>query len=143
MRSPPIKFSQSLADALCEKLANGTSLRTICNADDFPAVGSVFRWLAENPEFREQYARAREAQADTLADEILDIADDGGNDWMEREEGFKEYNGDSVQRARLRVDARKWIAAKLLPKKYGERQEIELSGSVDIRSWLKELGEPD
>jgi len=110
-----------------------------------PAVGSVCRWLAENDGFREQYARAREAQADTLADEILDIADDGTNDWMAREDGSLEYNGDHIQRSRLRVDARKWIASKLKPKVYGERQQsdVNLSGQLDVRAWLMKLGEPD
>lgn len=123
-------------------------MRTICLSDDLPAVSTVCRWLAEHEDFREQYARAREAQADTLADEILDIADDGVNDWIEQHgsEGQPigwEYNGDHIQRSKLRVDARKWIAAKLLPKKYGDKQELELSGSLDLRGWLQKLGEPD
>lgn len=77
--------------------------------------------------FREQYARAREAQADTLADEILDIADDATNDFMMTEQGLK-YDGDSVQRSRLRVDSRKWLAGKLRPKKYGDKIETEHTG---------------
>jgi hypothetical protein len=70
------------------------------------------------PEFAEQYAHARDSQADTLADEILDIADDGSNDYMGDDET---YNGDAVARSKLRVDARKWIASKLKPKKYGDK----------------------
>lgn len=71
--------------------------------------------------------RAREAQADTLADEILDIADDATNDFMMTEQGLK-YDGDSVQRSRLRVDSRKWLAGKLRPKKYGDKIETEHTG---------------
>src|SRR3546814_4173198 len=72
----------------------------------------------------QQYARARDNQADTLADEILDIADDGSNDYVGEDE---KYNGDAVARSRLRVDARKWLAGKLAPKKYGEKIDHTLA----------------
>jgi hypothetical protein len=100
-----------------------------------------------NEEFRKQYAHARDAQADTLADEILDIADDATNDWMERKDGEGEsigwqINGDHVRRSQLRIDSRKWLAAKLAPKKYGDKQEIEhkhgLSG--EMAEWLNQRG---
>lgn len=74
--------------------------------------------------------RAREAQADAIFDEILDIADDGSNDWMERHDaeggsiGWKE-NGEAIGRSRLRIDARKWMAGKLRPKVYGEKLGVE------------------
>lgn len=84
-----------------------------------PSKATVFRWLANDKIFQDQYIRAREAQADTLADEIIDIADDGANDYMGEDE---KYNGDAVARSKLRVDARKWIASKLKPKVYGEKQ---------------------
>jgi hypothetical protein len=91
-----------------------------------PAKSSVFKWLSEQPSFSDQYARARETQADAIFDEILDIADDGSNDWMERKNddgeniGWRE-NGEALRRSALRVDARKWMAGKLRPKKYGEK----------------------
>lgn len=127
----PSEFTAEKADAICERLIEGESLRTICATDDMPAASTVCRWLATNEEFRKQYACAREAQADTLADESLDIADDGTNDWMERqgkdgETGRLEYNGDAVQRSRLRIDTRKWLASKLAPKKYGEKIQAEI-----------------
>jgi len=117
----PSIFTQEIADAICDKLADGESLRKICLADDMPGKATVFRWLATDKTFQDQYARAREAQADTLADEILDIADDGSNDFMGDDE---KYNGDAVQRSRLRVDARKWLAGKLRPKVYGDKTLI-------------------
>ena len=85
-----------------------------------PNKATVFRWLRGNEAFRDQYVRAKEAQAEALADEIVDIADDGHNDWMKRRYGEDERwveNGEAIQRSRLRVDARKWVASKLLPKK--------------------------
>lgn len=97
-----------------------------------PDKATVIRWLSLQPAFRDQYARAREAQADTLFDEILDIADDGHNDWMLRSYGDDERwveNGEAIRRSVLRIDARKWMAGKLRPKKYGDK--LELAGDPD------------
>jgi len=135
----PSKFTQALADRICERLVDGESLRSICCAEDMPHISTVCRWLGQNESFREQYARAREAQADTLFDEILDIADDASNDWMERktqEEGASEnagwvLNGEHVQRSKLRIEARKWMAAKMAPKKYGEKVALVGGGDGD------------
>jgi disulfide oxidoreductase YuzD len=80
----PTDFTPALGDRICDQLADGSSLRTICAAEDMPGKTTVFRWLAQAEkrdapeqliEFRDQYARAREAQADALADEIVNIAD--------------------------------------------------------------------
>lgn len=128
-------FDQAQADAICERLADGDSLRSICAEDPFPSKSEVFRWLADpaNQGFRDQYARAREAQADALADEMLDIADDATNDWMERQGEDKrgpgwDINGEHVQRTKLRLDTRKWIASKLKPKVYGEKVDLTSGG---------------
>lgn len=124
----PSEFSQETADLICERLADGASLRSICLKDDSPAQATVFRWLAASETFREQYARAREAQADVLADEIVDIADDGRRDYVDAD-GLKTVDHDHIARSRLRVDARKWIASKLKPKKYGDKVSTELTGA--------------
>ncbi|MDT3448867.1 terminase small subunit protein [Stenotrophomonas maltophilia] len=125
----PSKFTSSVADAICELLVDGKSLRTICSTAKMPSRSTVIRWLAENEAFRNQYARARELQADTLAEEILDIADkavlgerlkkDGKGKVLERQ------TGDMVERSKLMIDARKWYAGKLQPKKYGERVALD------------------
>jgi hypothetical protein len=122
----PSTFSQDVADIICERIADGESLRAICGDDDMPAKSSVFKWLSEQASFSDQYARARETQADAIFDEILDIADDGSNDWMVKNTadggaiGWRE-NGEALRRSALRVDARKWMAGKLRPKKYGDK----------------------
>jgi hypothetical protein len=122
------EFDQAIADVICDRLTNGESLRSIALDDAMPAASTVYKWLSQNEQFADQYAHAREAQADTLADEIVDIADDGSNDWMERElesgKTIEVVNAEHIARSRLRVDARKWVAAKLKPKKYGDRQLI-------------------
>lgn len=120
---------------------DGESLRTICLADDMPTRSTVHLWLAKHQEFSDRYAIARARQADTIFDEILDIADDGSNDWMQRHDdeggniGWKE-NGEAIARSRLRVDVRKWMAGKLRPKKYGDKLEVEHSGTVDLANVL-------
>jgi hypothetical protein len=133
----PSDFTQETADQICARIAAGESLRGICRDDGYPDASTVFRWLASSDErykgFREQYARARDIQADALVDEILEISDDGRNDWMARhgEEGDNPgyvVNGEHIQRSRLRVDSRKWFASKVAPKKYGDRVTTELSG---------------
>lgn len=137
MAGRPSKFTQKVADDICNRLAAGESLRGICKSDDLPEAGTVFRWLSCGDEaftaFREQYARAREIQADALVDEILEISDDGSNDWMERNNADGEntgwqLNGEHVQRSRLRVDSRKWFASKVAPKRYGDKVQQEISG---------------
>ena len=132
MTGRPSEFSQETADIICERIADGESLRSICGDEDMPAKSTVFKWLAQKDGFADQYARAREAQADSIFDDILDIADDARNDWMERQgdegPGYQ-LNGEHVQRTRLRIDARKWMAGKLRPKKYGDK--LELSGDQD------------
>jgi hypothetical protein len=124
----PSIYTQDLADLICEELADGKSLRTVCKADEMPDKRTIFRWLRTNEEFRHQYEKAKAESADCFAEEIIEIADDGINDYVEREGGYV-YNGEHVQRSRLRVDARKWIASKLKPKKYGDRMTAEHTGA--------------
>ena len=121
----PSKFTPDIAEAICQRIAEGESLRSVCRGDDMPDKSTVLRWLDDNEEFRDQYARAREAQADHFAEEIIEIADDATNDFMERKrkDGSLEtaLNAENIQRSRLRVDARKWLMARMAPKKYGSR----------------------
>jgi hypothetical protein len=130
-RGRPSSFTQAVADTICSRLADGQSLREICRDDGIPPQATVFRWLDDNQIFREQYARARAAQADRFAEEILEIADDGQNDWMDRqvgEETIRVPDHEHINRSKLRVDARKWLMSKMAPKKYGDKLDIEHSG---------------
>lgn len=143
----PSSFTQDAADTICERIANGESLRSICDDDGFPDKATVFRWLAANEAFRDQYARSREAQADAVFDDILSIADDGRNDWMERKNrddqniGWVE-NGEALRRSQLRIDARKWMAGKLRPKKYGDKVDVGVDGNITIQV-MKLADHPD
>ncbi len=124
----PSDYSQELADLICEALAEGHSLRSICQADNMPNKGTVFRWLATNQAFQDQYARSREAQADCLFDDILAIADDGRNDTYTDDDGNTRTDFDVIARSKLRVDARKWMAGKLRPKVYGDKVDVNHGG---------------
>jgi len=120
----PSEFTQQTANLICEYLADGMSLREICRKDEMPDKSTVLRWLIKFPEFSVQYALAREAQADHMAEEILEISDDGRNDWMKRQSdaGVIEMpDHEYISRSKLRVDTRRWLMGKLQPKKYGDK----------------------
>jgi hypothetical protein len=108
----PSLYSDELADDICDMIANGISLRSICIAPDMPSTRTVLRWLDEKPDFVAKYERARKEQADMFAEELVGIADEA----------------DDVNKARLRIDTRKWVASKLLPKKYGDKITAEVGG---------------
>ena len=140
----PSIFNQDIADQMCEQLTDGVSLRSICRADDMPAIATVYRWFRENPPFREQFELAFMNRADTHREEILEIADNATNDWMEKNDpnnaGFV-VNGEHIQRSRLRIDARKWVSSKMNPKKYGEKigigqaedlGPIQMKNTIDV-----------
>lgn len=125
------EYNEQTALAICERLAEGQSLREICRSEDMPAASTAFKWLSQNEDFAERYARAKEIGIEAIAEDILDIADNASNDWMGRnDEDNKAYafNGEHVQRARLRIDSRKWLLSKLAPKKYGDKVTQEHTG---------------
>ena len=113
---------------ICERIASGMSMRAICEMNDVPARSTVHEALAIDAKFADQYRRAREIQADLYAAEIIEIADDGTRDMRIDDEGNEVVDHDHIARSRLRVDARKWAASKLAPKKYGDK--VELSGDA-------------
>jgi hypothetical protein len=128
----PTDYSLALAAVICDRLSDGESLRAICKDPDMPGKSTVFEWLAAIPEFADLYARAREEQAETLAAEIVAIADEEctmvraskhGARADDPESGEVEvvFDATAVARNRLRVDARKWVAAKLKPRVYGDK----------------------
>ncbi len=128
----PSDYSVEITTAICIRLGLGESLREICADETMPAKSTVMRWLASHAEFRDQYAGAREAQADYYAEEIIEISDDGSNDWMERKNGDgstdEVENKEVLARSRLRVDTRKWLMARMAPKKYGDKVVQEHTG---------------
>ena len=118
-------YTQEVADEICRRLSLGETLSEICKTPGMPPKQTVNTWRDDNREgFAIQYARAREQQIEHFADELLAIADDGTNDWVESNDpnnpGYR-LNGENVQRSRLRSDNRKWLLSKLKPEKYGDK----------------------
>jgi len=112
-------FMEDIADKVLDRLSNGESLRSICQDADMPDGSTVRKWISRNPDFARQYAIAREEQADSLFDETIHIADAVP----------KGAANEDIQRARLQIDTRKWVAGKLRPKKYGDLLKHELTGA--------------
>ncbi len=140
----PSRYTPELAAKLCERLAEGETLRSICRDDAMPGKTTVLRWLSDkkNGDFRDQYAHARELQADSLFDEALEIADDASGDWSTDKDGKKTLDHEHVQRSRLRVDTRKWAAGKLAPKRYGDKVQHTGDGGGPIRTEVDLTGIP-
>jgi hypothetical protein len=133
-RGRPVKYNKVIADEICERLLDGESLREICSEEGFPPESTVRRWYVEDIDgFAAHYAKSREAGWLKMAEELADIADNGENDWMKsndpENEGYK-FNGEHYQRSRLRLDTRKWILSKMLPKIYGERTHTTVEATV-------------
>ena len=130
-RGRPCEYSQEKADEICIRMADGESLRSICRDEHMPDMSTVLRWLGrkELDHFRLQYAHAREVGLEQMAGEILEIADDTRLDTSYNKHGDEVANNEWIQRSKLRVDTRKWILSKLLPKKYGDRVINEHTGS--------------
>jgi hypothetical protein len=128
----PSDYNQETANAICAELAQGKSMRSVCAKPDMPCLTTVFQWLGRHEEFAQQYARAKEESADALVEDMLAIADDGINDTYTDEDGNERTMTDVIQRSKLRVDTRKWIASKLKPKKYGEKVQTEISGGIKV-----------
>jgi hypothetical protein len=126
----PSEYSPERGDEICGRLAKGESLNSICKSENMPALPTVYRWMRQREEFRNNYASAREDQADTLADEILYIADTPVSGIKTKTNSAGEVEtteSDMIEHRRLQVDARKWIAAKLKPKKYGDAQAMQIN----------------
>jgi len=124
-------YSDEVAMSICEQIAQGKSVRAICSDDSMPAMSTVFKWLNDIPQFSEHYARAREQQAEAFAQELIEIADDESGD----------VKGDAVRRSQLRVETRKWVASKLLPKKYGDKLDLNVSGELALADRVKRARE--
>jgi hypothetical protein len=110
----PSNWSEELGNRICVELAKGESLNAICKREGFPDLTTVYDYLRRDPSFAHNYARAKSDSADTLAAKIIDVIENS--------------TPETVNVDRLKVDAYKWIAAKLKPKSYGERVQAELTG---------------
>lgn len=130
----PTKYTQKLANEICQRIAQGETVRSICRDKKMPSTVTVYSWLLDEDkkEFLNQYEKAKNVQAELMFEELLEIADDGSNDWLTKQnKDGSEYdvpNPEVVQRSRLRVDTRKWYLSKVLPKKFGDKLDMTTNG---------------
>jgi hypothetical protein len=123
-----------MAERICERIAEGEPLTKICKDRQIPAYRTVLGWRVANEEFQHMYARAREDAADTLADQIRELAE-------RVEKGKLEPNA-----GRVAIDALKWIASKLKPRQYGDRSRLDMTADLEVKTrvadnmpqWMKE-----
>lgn len=131
----PTIFNQSIADEICFRMANGESARVICRDDHMPCIATVFNWLKSNKQFLEQYEIAKEQMVECFASEMTEIADDSTNDFYEKalKNGDVSVVGDMelVNRAKLRVETRKWVCERLMPKRYGPKSDLNIGGQSE------------
>ena len=122
----PSSYSPETAEEICQRMVNGQGLLKICSDEGMPDRSTVYRWLEANQDFRDRYARAREALMDFYAEQILTIAFDESGDIVIEQDGNRSKavaNHAKVQRDRLKVDSLKWITSRLFPKRYGDKTE--------------------
>lgn len=131
----PSAYSPEVTARICAQIADGKSLRTIAKMEGIPSLTTIFEWLGAKPEFAEQYARAKEAQADAMTEDMLEIAD------TPPQMGERGIDSADVADKRLRIDTRKWLASKLKPKKYGEKIEQEIKGEVGVTVQIVRMGD--
>ena len=123
----PTDYDKKICDEICQRITNGESLRAIVEDDHMPNRSTIHLWLLHHDEFSDQYAKAREYQADTLADELIYLAD----------------TAEDVNKARLQVDTRKWVASKLKPKKYSDKIDLTSDGEKIQPLLVKIIDEKD
>ena len=129
-------LSEAIATTICDRLATGESLRSICRDEKMPSRQTIVAWLSRDPSFFERYSRARLTGIDEIADQLIEIADaaDGGD------KGSAARASAQVQHAKLRIDTRKWLLSKLAPQRYGDRMQHEHTGDVVVTTRIQLSG---
>src|SRR5688572_31412912 len=117
------RYNAEIAVRICERIATSpVAMIHICEAPDMPSTSTLFRWLNDHPEFREMYVLAKEMQVELLLEQCLEIVDDDSRDLIETKDGRMLINTAVLRRHKMQVDFRKWLASKLLPRKYGNHR---------------------
>lgn len=130
----PTKYSQKLADKLCASLSMGNSLKKTCEQKGMPTPSTVFNWFRLYPDFLESYTRAKEESADAMAEEIIDISNQPimGEEVMLNKDGeiVTVKRSEMLGHRRLQIDTRKFLMAKMKPKRYGDKLDLTSDGKA-------------
>lgn len=125
----PTSYTKEIAQEICDAISTSSiGIRRLCKQHKhWPDGATIFRWRQNNSAFRDQYAQAKKCQVEVLVDEILEIADDSSHDETHDKQGNAKANSEYINRSRLRVDTRKWLASKLAPKIYGDKSDHDVN----------------
>lgn len=132
-RGRPTEYTKEIGDLICSKIMEGNSLRSVLVGDNMPAYSTFFKWLREHKELVDNYEHSTQERTLAMGEEIIDIADDGTNDYMTITKGNNDYNVEDrevTNRSKLRVETRKWLMSKMLPKKYGDKVDLTSDGKA-------------
>lgn len=137
----PSQYNAEIAALICRKVATSTcGLKKLCAENpEFPDHTTIQEWRYMHEEFATQYAQAKKAQMDLMAEEIIDISDDSSGDLRLDRHGNEVCDQEFVARSRLRMDARKWLASKLMPKVYGDKPDDNSAANTLIEKLLEKL----
>jgi hypothetical protein len=139
LKTKPVSLTQAIAEEIVRRYASGETIKSICEDPDMPSRGAIYLWLADDRDTRstvliawqDAMAKARTAHAFAMADDVIDIADDGTNDYVtkERPDGstYEAVNSEHIQRSKLRVDTRLKLVEKLAPEQFGNA--LQLTGA--------------
>lgn len=133
----PSSYNNETILNICSQIAEGNPLTVICKQKEMPSLSTVFKWLSENKEFSDMYMRAHEMQADVMAAEIAELADEKPRTYVDNNGAIK-IDPAWVNNQRNRIDARKWTASKLKPRKYGDAIKMEHSNEYEQRAMSEE-----
>lgn len=125
------KQKEEIFESIVKEIQSGKALRNILKQEGMPSSQTFYLWLEDDESKSKRYAGACEDRADAIFEEMLEIADDGTNDFMSIQKGNSTYNTEDKEvtnRSRLRIDTRKWMLSKLMPKKYGDKLDITTDG---------------
>lgn len=147
--APEFPYDVYLAERICEAVATSTdSLKKIIEQNPgFPSEKVIRKWRYKIPTFGNMFTQAKRVQAELYVEECIDIADDSGGDAIINEKGMPIVDGEAINRARLRVDTRKWIGCKLVPRIYGDKVQIQdvdaetRKAAKEIKEYVAELNE--
>ena len=119
-------------NSICEDIEQGYSLRTVLKNGDNPSSQTFYKWLDSDETKSKRYARACEKRAESIFEDVLEIADESKGDTITDKDGNTRFDGEFAARSKIRIDARKWMLGKLQPEKYGDTTKVNLSGDLEI-----------
>ena len=143
LKGRPTKYTSTLAEEICTVISSSSQgIKVLCQEHPhWPNKDTIFTWLRDNKDFSDQYARAKQVQIECVVDELLEIADDDSGDRVLGTDGQVHFNSQAIQRARLRIDTRKWLACKLVPKVYGSLKSDNVPNLSIVERLIRDLDE--